>query len=331
MRHRSVSARLIGVALSALSALTLVAPASAQQIVIDPELPRFEQQGAVNGQLTSIGSDTMLNLMNQWFQLFQETYPAVQASAEGKGSSTAPPALIANQAQFGPMSRAMDPEEIAQFAAARGFEPTPLIVSIDCIAIFVHADNPIESISVDQLADAFSVAGPSNVTWGDLGVTEANYRDRPVSLYGRNSASGTYKYFKEEALGGVDYRPQVSDNPGSSGVVNAISRDPYGLGYSGAGFSVAGVKIVPVKFTKNDAAFLPTQEHAETGNYPFARPLWLYVAFDPRDELDTLRRRFIEMIFTREGQNVVAQDGAYPVSADLAREQLEYVGIVPDF
>lgn len=307
------------------------APAAAQQVEVDPALPDFEGDGGVSGQFTSIGSDTMLNMMNSWAELFQRFYPAARISVEGKGSSTAPPALISNQAQFGPMSRAMTPEEEDRFFEARGFDPTGLIVAIDTVAVFVHRDNPIGSISIEQIRDAFSVDGPDRVTWGDLGVDDPDYADRPVALYGRNSASGTYKYFKDTALSGVDYRPEVSDNPGSSGVVNAVSRDPYALGYSGIGYNVSGVKAVPVRARADAEAVEPTQRTAETGAYPFARPLWLYVAYDPRTDLDPIRERFIRMIYSRQGQEVVVRDGAFPVPAPLASQQLQRVGLAPGF
>lgn len=310
-------------------ATTLAAPAAAQDL--DPALPKYEVSSeGIAGALKSVGSDTILNLMTNWADLFREYYPAVEVQVEGKGSSTAPPALLKNQSQFGPMSRPMDVDEIGEFRDYFGYEPTALRPAIDCIAIFVNKDCPIDEISLEQIELAFSVRG-DDVTWGDLGADDPDWRDRPVSLYGRNSASGTYKYFKSVALNRNDYKESVKEQPGSAGVVNAISADKYGIGYSGVGFKTPDVKILAVSQYEGEEAFLPTSENANNGDYPIARFLYVYINLDPKGEgLDPLRAEFIRMMFSREGQEAVIRDGSFPVSAKIANEDLEKVGILED-
>jgi phosphate transport system substrate-binding protein len=313
------------------AALCLASPASAGVAAIDPALPAYTPERAVGGNLRSVGSDTMLNLMSLWTGSFEQKHPAVRIQVEGKGSSTAPPALLETQAQFGPMSRAMSDEEKDRFIEKFGYAPTELRVAIDCIAIFVNKDNPLESLTLEQLERVFSVAGPEQMTWGDLGVEDAGWADRPVTLTGRNSASGTYKFFKKHACGDNDFKPTVQENPGSSGVVNAISRDPSAIGYSGIGYRTPDVKLVRIAFEQDEDAFPPDPEYAYSGDYPLARFLYMYLNHDKRVKLDPLREEFVRMIYSKRGQEAVVKDGAYPLTADLSREELRKLGLEPGF
>jgi phosphate transport system substrate-binding protein len=299
-------------------------------VTIDPALPAYSPRESVTGSLKSIGSDTMLNLMTVWSATFAGYHPSVQVGVEGKGSSTAPPALLENQAQFGPMSRAMSREEVAAFSAKFGYEPTALRAAIDCLAVFVHKDCPIDEISVETLEKLFSVSGPE-MTWGDLGVEREGWADRPVSLYGRNSASGTYMFFKQAALNKQDFKASVKEAPGSSGVVAAVAADPYAMGYSGVGYRTPDVKLLNVSFEDGEDGVAPVLEAANDGTYPLARFLYVYVNYDARTGLDGLRAEMVRLIFSRDGQENVIQDGYYPVSAGVAREELEKVGIEAGF
>ncbi|GJM19976.1 MAG: phosphate-binding protein [Phycisphaeraceae bacterium] len=298
---------------------------------VDRELPAYASVAGISGDIKTVGSDTMLNLMSTWAEEFGRHYPGVRVQVEGKGSSTAPPALLEGQAQFGPMSRAMDPEEMDEFRAEYGYEPTEMRVAIDCVAVFVNKDCPVEEITLDQLIRVFSVAGDGSVTWGELGATDPAWRDRPVSVYGRNSASGTYKFFKKTALDGNDFKPSVKEQPGSSGVIQAIANDVYAMGYSGVGYSTPGVRALRVSLGDGEEAFAPTADYALSGDYPMARFLYVYMNRDPRTKLDPLRAEFARMIFSREGQEGVLKDGSYPVTAGIAREELENLGLEPGF
>jgi phosphate transport system substrate-binding protein len=300
------------------------------QVQVDTQIPPYRATQGVSGNIKSIGSDSMNNLMTLWAEEFNKFYPNVKVEIEGKGSSTAPAALIEGQAQFGPMSRPMKASEVDEFEKKFGYKPTPLRAGIDTLAIYVHKDCPLNEITLDQIQRVFSVAGP-DVTWDQLGVTDAAYRGKTVSLYGRNSASGTYGYFKEVALGGRDYKATVKEQPGSSAVVQGIASDRFSMGYSGLGYKTAGVKAVKVSAARGEEAFEPTAENASTGEYPIARFLYIYINNDPRRPMEPLRAEFIRMMFSKAGQESVVKDGYFPVSADIARDELTKVGIKPDF
>lgn len=305
-----------------------VAAIASAQVTVDTELPIYKPTPGVSGNVKSIGSDTTNNLMTLWGEEFKKSYPNVKIEVEGKGSSTAPPALIEGQAQFGPMSRPMKSSEIDQFEKKFGYKPTALETSIDALAVFVHRDCPLDAISMDQIQRVFSVAG-SEMTWDQLGVTDAAYRGRPISLFGRNSASGTYGFFKEHALGGKDFKPTVKEQPGSSAVVQGVATDRFAMGYSGIGYKTADVKALMV--SQGGPAFEATPKNAYSGDYPLARFLYVYVNVDTRKGLDPLRAEFIKLMFSRTGQEVVVKDGYIPVDAETARNNLKRVGIQPWF
>jgi phosphate transport system substrate-binding protein len=302
------------------------------QVKVDPGLPTYTKGASgVSGNLKSIGSDTMNNMMTLWAEDFRKQYPNVQVEIEGKGSSTAPPALIAGTATFGPMSREMKNQEIDEFEAKYGYKPTGLRTSIDMLAVYVSKDNPIESLTMQQVDAIFSKTrkGGSTAditTWGQLGLT-GEWANKPISLYGRNSASGTYGYFKEHALFKGDYKDSVKEQPGSSSVVQAVASDRYGIGYSGIGYKTADVKAVPIKADANTEAIPATPEFAYTGKYPLGRFLFIYVNFKPGTELDPLRREFIRFVFSKQGQESVVKDGYFPVNAKIAGEEMAKLGL----
>lgn len=317
----------------ALGAL-LAGPAEAQ-VKVDPDLPSYTPVQGVSGTIKSIGSDTMNNLMTLWSEGFQKQYPNVRVEIEGKGSSTAPPALIEGTALFGPMSRDLKASEIDAFESKFGYKPTLLGASIDMLAVYVNKDNPIKSLTMPQVDAIFSRtrrggAPQDIVRWGQLGLT-GRAANQPISLYGRNAASGTYGYFKEHALYNGDFKNSVKEQPGSSSVVQGIARDRYAIGYSGIGYMTADVRAVPLAEDAQSEAIPAEAEYAYTGEYPLARFLYVMVNAKPGGELDPLRREFIKYMFSREGQEVVVHDGYYPVSAPIARRMLKQVGITPDF
>jgi phosphate transport system substrate-binding protein len=312
-------------------AFAVVAPALAQNVAVDEKLPTYKPVQGVSGTIKSVGSDTLNNLMTLWAEKFKTKYPNVQIEIEGKGSSTAPPALIAGSANFGPMSRAMKGQEIDDFEKAHGFKPTPLQTSIDMLAVYVQKDNPIAKtgLTLPQVDAIFSSSRKGGFkqdvkVWGDLGLTGA-YGSLPVSLYGRNSASGTYGYFKENALYKGDYKSTVKEQPGSSSVVQGVASDRAGIGYSGIGYITADVAAVPLA-NKAGAPFVPAAAD-RTSDYPLARFLYVYINKKPNEALDPLRREFVKLIFSKEGQEVVVKDGYIPVSYDIAKKTLESVGI----
>ncbi|MEL6497801.1 MAG: phosphate ABC transporter substrate-binding protein [Planctomycetota bacterium] len=296
---------------------------------LDPELAAYAPAQGVAGSIKSVGSDTMNNLMTFWAESLQRFYPGVSVEITGKGSSTAPPALTEGQASFGPMSRQMKSKEIDSFETAWGYKPTLLKTGIDCLAVYVHKDCPLDEISIDQVREVFSVDGP-DMTWGDLGVDDPAYKFQRVVLYGRNSASGTYGYFKQQALGDSDYKASVKEQPGSSSVVQAVGTDRFSMGYSGLGFRTQQVKALAIVDEFGDAVE-PKASTAFDGSYPYARFLYIYINKDPNRPLDPLREEFVRLIFSREGQESVLKDGYFPVNAYIARQQLEQLGLNPGF
>ncbi|HOD84622.1 MAG: Phosphate-binding protein PstS precursor [Planctomycetes bacterium ADurb.Bin126] len=310
--------------------LAAAGPALAQGVKVDENLPEYKPVQGVSGSIKSVGSDTMNNLMTLWAEGFLKMYPNVQVEIEGKGSSTAPPALIQGSSTFGPMSRPMKDKEVDAFEKQYGYKPTALPISIDMLAVYVHKDNPIKGLTLAQVDAIFSKnrkAGYAKdiVTWGDAGLT-GEWADKPISLYGRNSASGTYGFFKEHVLANGDYRDSVKEQPGSASVVQGVANDKYAIGYSGIGYKTADVKAVPLAH-EGDKFIPASAEYAYTGEYPLQRFLLLTVNYKPRTELDPLRREFIRYIFSRQGQQDVVKDGYFPVSNKIAERALGAVGI----
>lgn len=299
-------------------------------VVVDPALKNYQPTTGVAGSLRSAGSETMNNIVALWGQEFRNFYRGVSFGVEGKGSSTAPPALVEGQAQFGQMSREMTRGEVAEFEAAFGYRPHELRTGIDCLAVFVHKDNPIQYLTLDQVRMIFSVEGP-DLTWGDLGLTHPDYIRAPIQLYGRNSVSGTYGFFKSVALNNVDFKSNVKEQAGSAGVVTAVGDDRFGIGYCGLGKMTANIRALPLALDEYAEPVAPTAENALDGLYPLARFLLLYINKNPNAELDPARREFVRLIFSREGQEAVLKDGFVPLPASVARQQLEALGIEPGF
>ena len=316
---------------SAALAAFAVIPFTSGQDLIDPRLPDYKKvEGGVSGAIKSVGSDTMNNLMTLWAEGFNAMYPNILPEIEGKGSSTAPVALIAGTAAFGPMSREMKAKEIDDFEKKFGYKPTLLRTGIDMLAVYVHKDNPLTGLSLAQVDAIFSKSrkGGSTkdiVTWGDLGLT-GDWANKAISLYGRNSASGTYGYFKDVALYGGDYKDSVKEQPGSSSVVQGVASDRFGIGYSGVGYRTADVKAVPLSFEGTEYVTVEAQ-NAYTGEYPLARFLYVYTNHKPGTKMDPLRAEFVRYMFSKQGQRDVLKDGYFPITAQIAEETLAELGL----
>jgi phosphate transport system substrate-binding protein len=316
--------------LAGLAALSLAGAVAHAQVQVDPNLPAYRAAPGVSGNLISIGSDTLNNLMTLWAEGFRSFYPNVSIQIQGAGSGTAPPALVQGTAQFGPMSRPMRGTEVQEFERRYGYPPTPIRGAIDALAVFVHRDNPIQCLSLQQVDAIFSstrrggAPAPIN-TWGQLGLT-GEWANRPIALYGRNSASGTYGYFKDVALFGGDYRPEVREQPGSATVIQGVATDIGAIGYSGIGYATADVRAVPIR-GQDGNCYAPTPQHAGSGDYPIARFLYVYVNRNPNQPLDPLRAEFIRFVYSREGQQAVVRAGYIPVTREFAQEDLRVFGL----
>ena len=293
---------------------------------LDSELSDYEPRTDVSGTLSSVGSDTMVNLMTLWAEEFQRLHPNVVMQVQGAGSSTSPPALIEGTARFGPMSRRMKAREIEAFEERHGYRPTSIRVAVDTLAVFVHRDNPLEGISLPELDAVFSATRrcgfPRAIElWGEAGL-DGVWRDRPVQLFGRNSVSGTYGYFKDSVLCKGDFRATVNEQPGSASVVQAVATSPNGIGYSGIGYRTSGIRSLPISRRPGMPFVQATPENATNGAYPLSRYLYLYINKRPDTPLTDMELEFVRMVLSRRGQELVVQDGYVPLPAVVAKREL---------
>jgi phosphate transport system substrate-binding protein len=318
---------------TAMAAIFATLPFAAGAQGLDPKLPDYKQVSGVSGNLKSIGSDSLNNLMTLWAEGFRARYPNVQIEIEGKGSSTAPPALVAGTAQFGPMSRPMKGAEIDAFEKKFGFKPFPVRTAVDALAVYVHKDNPVQCLTLQQVDAIFSKTRRGGLaqeirTWGEVGV-KGEWADKPISLYGRNSASGTYGYFKEVALFNGDYKDAVKEQPGSSTVVQGVASDKFGIGYSGIGYKTADVRSVPIATKAGEKCFDANAENAYAGDYPISRFLYVYINKNPNQPLDPVRAEFVKFMLSRLGQEATVKDGYFPVTAEIVADDLRKLGLAP--
>ncbi|KYN88396.1 phosphate ABC transporter substrate-binding protein [Vibrio cidicii] len=308
--------------------LSVVSLSSAQ--AFDTPLEDYHKVPGVSGNLLSVGSDTLAGMTTLWVEEFKSLYPNINAQVQASGSSTAPPALTEQTAQFGPMSRPMRLRELEAFERAHGYKPTALRVAIDAIGIFVHQDNPVEGLNFPQLDAIFSATlrcGAKGFAgnWTDLGI-EAGWAKRNIQLFGRNSVSGTYGYFKKNALCGGDFKNRVNEQPGSASVVQSVASTISGIGYSGVGYRVAGVRLVPI--AKEGTNYIqPTRKNIVTGVYPLSRYLYVYVNKHPSRPLSPIEAEFIRFIYSAQGQALVEKDGYVSITREFAQNELSKIGL----
>jgi len=311
-------------ALAAVGLLT--AAMTGQAASVDASLPNYKKASGVSGNLSSIGSDTLANLMTLWAEEYKRAYPNVNIQIQAAGSSTAPPALTEGTSNLGPMSRAMKGNEIEAFEKKFGYKPTAIRVAIDALAVYVHKDNPIKGMTLPQVDAVFSSTrkcgyGEDIKRWGQLSLTGA-WATRDIQLFGRNSVSGTYGYFKEHALCKGDFKTSVNEQPGSASVVQSVSASINGIGYSGIGYKTSGVKAVPLATKEGEHFVAATEENALKGEYPLSRFLYIYVNKKPNQALPPLEREFLKMVLSKNGQEVVVKDGYIPLPAKVVKDEL---------
>jgi phosphate transport system substrate-binding protein len=228
------------------------------------------------------------------------------------------------------MSRKMKKEEIDKFEARYGFPPTGIRTALDGIAVYVNKDNPLAELTLEQVDAIFSKTRKGGykedvTTWGQLGLT-GEWANKPISTYGRNSASGTYGFFKEVALFKGDYKDSVKEQPGSASVVQGVSEDKFAIGYSGIGYTTSNVKAIKLARKAGDPFYAESYENVLSGKYPLARYLYVYVSIDPfksaDEKISPLTREFLKFAISREGQEVVVKDGYFPIPAKVSAEEL---------
>jgi phosphate transport system substrate-binding protein len=298
--------------------------------LLDPNLPAYNKVSGVSGNLSSVGSDTLANLMTLWAEEFKRNYPNVNIQIQAAGSSTAPPALIEGTSNIGPMSRMMKDKELAAFETKYGYKPTAVPVAIDALAVFVNKDNPVEGLKIADVDAIFSATrkcgGEADiVNWGQVGVAGA-LGQRDMQIYGRNSVSGTYGYFKSNALCKGDFKNSVNEQPGSASVVQSVAMSLNGIGYSGIGYKTSSVRAVPL--SKKGGDFIEaTPDNAINGTYPLARFLYVYVNKAPNKDLSPLEREFVKLVMSKVGQEVVVKDGYIPLPLKVVTKTLNSLGM----
>ncbi len=298
---------------------------------VDKSIPDYEKASGISGNLSSVGSDTLANLMTFWAEEFKKQYPNVNIQIQAAGSSTAPPALTEGTSNFGPMSRRMKDKEIEAFEKKMGYKPTAIPVAIDALAVFVHKDNPIKGMSIAQVDAIFSSTRKCGAAadidrWGDLGL-KGSWVDRDIQIFGRNSVSGTYGYFKKVALCKGDYKNSVNEQPGSASVVQSVSTSLNAVGYSGIGYMTSGVKALPISKDSKGPFVQASPEQAITGQYPLARALYMYVNKAPNKALTPLEREFVKLVLSQVGQEVVVKDGYIPLTGKMVHKTLKQLRI----
>ena len=313
--------------LTGLALVGSMACAAVVQAAVDQDLPEYKAISGVSGNVNSIGSDTLNNLMTLWAEEYAKFYPNVNIQIQGAGSSTAPPALTEGTSNFGPMSREMKSSEIEAFEAKHGYKPTAVPVAIDVLAVYVNKDNPIKGMTIAQVDAVFSATrkcgNDKDITrWGELGMT-GGWANRDFTIYSRNAVSGTYGYFKDVALCGGDYKASINEQPGSASVVQGVSESINGIGYSGIGYITSGVRAVPLAAKAGDEFSPADADHALDGSYPLARTLFVYINKHPNRKLDPLQAEFLKMVLSKQGQEVVVRDGYIPLPAAVSAKAMK--------
>lgn len=303
---------------------------AAPSYAMDDGLPLYKKVSGVSGNLSTVGSDTLANMVTFWGEGFKRQYPNVNIQIQAAGSSTAPPSLTEGTAQFGPMSRRMKTKEVEAFERQHGYKPTPIRVAIDALAIFVHQDNPIVGLNFEQVDAIFSTtlrcgSSESVISWGALGL-EGKWAKRDLQLFGRNSVSGTYGYFKKTALCNGDFRNNVNEQPGSASVVQSVASSINTIGYSGIGYQTSGIRAVPIA-AKGNRYIEATTENAVSGEYPLARFLYMYVNKHPNKALNPMEAEFIRFVLSQQGQYIVEKDGYIPLPANVVQKELAQLGL----
>lgn len=316
---------------AAVAAAAICSTAIAASNQPDPTLPDYVKASGVSGNLSSVGSDTLANLMTLWAEEFKRNYPNVNIQIQAAGSSTAPPALTEGTSNVGPMSRKMKDKELEAFEKKYGYKPTAVAVAIDALAVFVHKDNPVKGLTIPQVDAIFSSTRKCGATedissWGQVGVS-SSLANKSIQLFGRNSVSGTYGYFKKKALCKGDYKNNVNEQPGSASVVQSVSTSLNSIGYSGIGYKTASVRALALTKKQGKPFVEATPENALNGSYPLARSLYIYVNKKPGQPLAPLEREFLKMVMSKVGQEVVVKDGYIPLPAAVVKKQMTALGM----
>ncbi len=271
--------------------------------------------------IQNLGSDTMVNLAQAWAEEYAKIDPSVSVEVSGGGSGTGVAALINGTVDIANCSRQLEPEEIERAKQNTGKEPYEFVVGFDALAVYVHKDNPLQEISLEQLAEIYGEGG--NITkWSQLGIPHPSCSSDEIIRVSRQSNSGTYFYFRETVLGEQrDFKLGSRDLHGSKDVVELVGRTPCAIGYSGMGYATKEVKMLNISRKTGEPAYAPNLENTLNGTYPIARPLYMYSLGKPTGAV----KKYLEWILSDEGQKIVEISGYVPIP----KEQRQKVASEP--
>ena len=254
------------------------------------------------------GSDTLVNVAQAWAEAYQDVNPAVVVAVSGGGSGTGIAALINGTVDIANASRAIKDKEI-KLAKDNGQDPVKHVVGYDALAVFLHADNPLDEISIEQLAEIYGDGG-SYASWTDLGVEVPGCQDQELVVVSRQNNSGTYAYFREAVLDEGDFRLGTRDMHGSKDVVDLVEKTPCAIGYSGLAYATDHVKLACVTDASGGSCTNPSVATASDGSYPIARPLFMYTNGEPVGVVG----EYMSWIKSDEGQCIILEKGYAPAS-----------------
>jgi phosphate transport system substrate-binding protein len=304
-----------------------MAPQSSGQLKpsLDPKIPPYQLVSGLTGALSVAGSETMKPLTETWAKDLKQLYPGLAIKVESEGSEAGLATLLEGKAQIAAMSRRITQQEIVEFKREFGYEPIEVPVAVDALAVFVHKDNPIEGLSLVQLDAMFSkerrrgLQYPIN-TWADALLLEEEWTEAPVHLYGGNANSGTASFFKEHVLNGAAFKNTMTVLAGSASVVVELVKDRFGIGFSGIGYQISGIRPVPLASVQGGRYVQPSFQSAMDGSYPLRRNLYLYINRPPKVAAPPSLTEYVKFALSQQGQQIVLARGYYPLpTAELTR------------
>lgn len=262
-----------------------------------------EESGKI--QIQNAGSDTMVNVAQAWAEAYAKVNPDVSVEVSGGGSGTGIAALINGTADIANCSRSMRPEEIERAKQSGGKEPKEMIVGYDALAVYVHKDNPLDEITIPQLAEIYGEGGKIT-KWSQLGITNSLCSSDEIIRVSRQSSSGTFAYFRETVLGkNRDYKLGSRDMHGSKEVVELVANTPCAIGYSGMGYDTDEVKMLKIATEEGKPSYAPTVKNTVDKTYPIARPLFMYTIGEPQGEI----KDYLDWCHSKPGQKILEENG----------------------
>lgn len=314
---------------------------------IDGALAHYNPQSQIAGTFKVQGSETMYPLMSRLTMEFQRRQPKVAIDVKGGGSTKAvaeflqPPLsktgkvmLLEERAGSFKMiatSRELFDAEVKEFVAQHGYEPTAVPVAVDAVALYVHKDNPVSGLTLDQVDAMFSTTRNRGyktaiTQWGQVGLTDG-WEKAPIQLYGRDRKSGTRAFFQDHCLAGGEFMSGLHEDPGAASVILDLSRDQLGIGYSGLGLLSSSVRVIPLAEAAGTPYVTPSAATVADQTYPLRRVLYLYIDKAPNVPLPAAAQEFLTFIMTQEGQEAVTKAGFFPLPPGEAMKSAVALGL----